>query len=63
MAGGWRELHNQELRSLNSSPSIIRMIRSKEDDMGRECSTHGAKRIARQVFGGKARKEETTGKN
>jgi hypothetical protein len=28
MAGGWRKLHNEELRNLNSSPSIIRMIKS-----------------------------------
>jgi hypothetical protein len=29
MTGGWRKLHNEELRDLYSSPSIIRMIRSK----------------------------------
>jgi hypothetical protein len=27
MTGGWRKLHNEELRSLYSSPSIIRMIK------------------------------------
>jgi hypothetical protein len=27
--GGWRKLHNEELRNLYSSPSIIRMIRSR----------------------------------
>jgi hypothetical protein len=26
---GWRKLHNEELRNLYSSPSIIRMIKSK----------------------------------
>jgi hypothetical protein len=26
--GGWRKLHNEELRDLYSSPSIIRMINS-----------------------------------
>jgi hypothetical protein len=25
--GGWRKLHNEELRNLYSSPSIIRMIK------------------------------------
>jgi hypothetical protein len=25
--GGWRKLHNNELRDMYSSPSIIRMIR------------------------------------
>jgi hypothetical protein len=27
--GGWRKLHNEELRNLYSSPSIIRMIKSR----------------------------------
>jgi hypothetical protein len=27
VAGGWRKLHNEELRDLYSSPSIIRIIR------------------------------------
>jgi hypothetical protein len=26
VTGGWRKLHNEELRDLYSSPSIIRMI-------------------------------------
>jgi hypothetical protein len=29
MTGGWRELHNEELHNLYSSPSIIRMIKSR----------------------------------
>jgi hypothetical protein len=29
MAGGWRKLHNEELHNLYSSPSIIRMIKSR----------------------------------
>jgi hypothetical protein len=29
VAGGWRELHNEELRDLYSSPSIIRRIKSR----------------------------------
>jgi hypothetical protein len=27
MTGGWRELHNEELHDLYSSPSIIRIIK------------------------------------
>jgi hypothetical protein len=27
--GGWRKLHNEELHSFYSSPSIIRMIKSR----------------------------------
>jgi hypothetical protein len=29
VTGGWRKLYNEELRDLYSSPSIIRMIKSK----------------------------------
>jgi hypothetical protein len=29
VTGGWRKLHNEELRNLYSSPSTIRMIRSR----------------------------------
>jgi hypothetical protein len=29
MMGGWRKLHNEELRDLYSSPSIIRMSKSR----------------------------------
>jgi hypothetical protein len=29
MTGGWRKLHNEELRNLYSSPSIIRMFKSR----------------------------------
>jgi hypothetical protein len=27
--GGWKKLHNEELRNLYSSPSVIRMVKSK----------------------------------
>jgi hypothetical protein len=27
--GGWRKLHNEELHNLYSSPSIIRIIKSR----------------------------------
>jgi hypothetical protein len=29
VTGGWRKLHNEELRDLFSSPSIIRITKSK----------------------------------
>jgi hypothetical protein len=29
VTGGWRKLHNEELRNLYSLPSIIRIIKSK----------------------------------
>jgi hypothetical protein len=30
VTGGWRKLHNEELHNLYSSPSIIRMIKSRK---------------------------------
>jgi hypothetical protein len=29
VTGDWRKLHNEELPNLNSSPSVIRMIKSR----------------------------------
>jgi hypothetical protein len=29
VTGGWRKLHNEELHNLYSSPSILRMIKSR----------------------------------
>jgi hypothetical protein len=29
VTGGWRKLHNEELRDLYSSPSIIRIMKSR----------------------------------
>jgi hypothetical protein len=29
VTGGWRKLHNEEVHNLDSSPSIIRMIKSR----------------------------------
>jgi hypothetical protein len=44
VTGGWRKLHHDELHnlfSLYSSPSIIRIIKSKKGEYGRACSTNG----------------------
>jgi hypothetical protein len=41
VTGGWRKLHNEVLRDLYSSPSIIRMIKWEEVEMGGACSTNG----------------------
>jgi hypothetical protein len=30
MMGGWRKLHNEELHDLYSSPSILKMIKSRK---------------------------------
>jgi hypothetical protein len=41
VTGEWRKLHKEELRDLYTSPSIVRMAKSREDEMGRACSTNG----------------------
>jgi hypothetical protein len=43
--GVWRKLHNEELRNLYSSPSIIRMIRSRTMRWAEHVARMGEKRI------------------
>jgi hypothetical protein len=38
VAGGWRRLHNEELRNLYASSNIMRVI--KWNEMGGTCTTH-----------------------
>jgi hypothetical protein len=40
VAGRWIRLHKVELHNLHASPNIIRVIKIKEDEMGRACSMH-----------------------
>jgi hypothetical protein len=59
--GGWRKLHNEELRDLYSSPSIIRMVKSRMTETGSACSTDGEKRKA-ICYWWERQKERTTRK-
>jgi hypothetical protein len=43
---GWRKLHNEELRDLYSSPSIIRIIKSRRMRWAGHVSRMGEKRNA-----------------
>jgi hypothetical protein len=40
---GWRKLHNEELHNVYSSPSIIRIIKSRRDEVGGTCGTNAGK--------------------
>jgi hypothetical protein len=48
--GECRELHNEELHNLYCSPSIIRMIEVKDDEMGWTISRHRERRNTCKIF-------------
>jgi hypothetical protein len=44
VTGGWRKLHNEELRDFYSSPSIIRIIKSRRTWWAGHVTRMGKKR-------------------
>jgi hypothetical protein len=44
VTGGWRKLHNEELHNLYSSPSIIRIIKSRRIRLARHVARMGGRR-------------------
>jgi hypothetical protein len=46
VTGGWRKLHNEELHNLYSSPSIIRMFKSRKMKWAGYVARMGKKRNA-----------------
>jgi hypothetical protein len=55
VTGGWRKLHNEELHNLYSSPSIIRIIKSRRMTWVAHVARMGERNAC-----GKARRIETT---
>jgi hypothetical protein len=53
VTGEWRKLHNEELRDLYSSPSIIRMIKSKRIRRDGRVARMGEKTNAYRLLVGK----------
>jgi hypothetical protein len=53
VAGGWRKLHNEELRDLYSSLSIIRMIKSRRMRWTGHVARMGQKKNANRLLVGK----------
>jgi hypothetical protein len=53
MTGGWRKLHNEELRGLYSSPSIIRITKSRRIRSAGHVARMGEKKIANSLLVGK----------
>jgi hypothetical protein len=53
VTGDWRKLHNEELRDLYSSPSIIRIIKSRRMRWASHVARTGEKRNAYRLLVGK----------
>jgi hypothetical protein len=53
VTGEWRKLHNEELRNLYSSPSIIRIIKSRRMRWAGHIARMGEKRNAYRLLVGK----------
>jgi hypothetical protein len=54
VTGEWRKLHNEELRDLYTSPSIIRIIKSKRMRQAGHVARMGEKRNAYRLLVGKS---------
>jgi hypothetical protein len=52
VTGGWRKLHNEEIYNLYSSPSIIRMIKSRRMRWAGHVARMGLKRNAYRILVG-----------
>jgi hypothetical protein len=50
--GGWRKLHNEELHSFYSSPSIIRVIKSRRMRLAGHVARMGENRNAYRILVG-----------
>jgi hypothetical protein len=54
VTGDWRKLHNEELHNLYSSPSIIRMIKSRRMRWAKHVVRMAEKRNAYRLLVGKS---------
>jgi hypothetical protein len=62
VTGGWRKLDNEELHNLYSSPSIIRIKRSRRMRWAGHMAQMGEKRNVVRFIGRKARGKDTARK-
>jgi hypothetical protein len=62
VTGGWRKLRNVELHNLYSSPSIIRMIKSRRMRWAGHVAQMGEKRNAYRILVGKPEGKRPLGK-
>jgi hypothetical protein len=62
VTGGWRKLKNEELHNLYSSPSTIRMIKSRRMRRAGHVARMGEKRNAYMILVGKSEGKRPPGK-
>jgi hypothetical protein len=62
VTGGWRKLHNEELHNLYSSPSIIRIIKSRRRRWAGQGARIGEKRSVYTLLVGKPEGKGRLGK-
>jgi hypothetical protein len=62
VTGGWRKLHNEDLRNLYSSRDIIRFIKSREMRWVGHVALMGEKRSACKLLVGKSEGEKPLGR-
>jgi hypothetical protein len=62
VTGVWRELHNEELHNLYSSPNILRMIESRRMRWAGRAARMGEKKYAYRVLLGKSEGKRPQGK-
>jgi hypothetical protein len=61
VTGEWRKLHNEELRDLYSSPSIIRISKSSRKRLAGHVARMGEKRNAYRILVGKPEEKRPLG--
>jgi hypothetical protein len=62
VTGEWRKLHNEELRDFYSSPSIIRIIKSRRMKWAGNVARMGERRNAYRLLEGKPEGKRPLGK-
>jgi hypothetical protein len=62
VTGGWRKLHNEELRDLYCSPSIIRIIKTRRMRWAWHVARKGEKRNAYRLLLGKPEGKRSIGR-
>jgi hypothetical protein len=62
VAGGWRKLHNEELHDLYSSPSIIKIIKSRRMGWAGHVARMGEKRNVYRLLVGEPERKKPLGR-